>query len=58
MGATFTGMKIWLMSEVSIHAPVMGATAACADVAKAATVSIHAPVMGATYEHCSQPRLA
>ena len=34
--------------EVSIHAPVMGATSLVNDFGKAISVSIHAPVMGAT----------
>ncbi len=35
--------------HVSIHAPVMGATAAVKHVLQNEDVSIHAPVMGATY---------
>ena len=40
-----------VFSLVSIHAPVMGATAQTELCTCSARVSIHAPVMGATFKH-------
>ncbi len=43
-----TGQDTWII-EVSIHAPVKGATAPLVTLNGTRRVSIHAPVKGATY---------
>ena len=47
-GATGLSVEAWLVMDVSIHAPVKGATPAAACGGPVSTVSIHAPVKGAT----------
>ena len=42
-------MSVLRLTEVSIHAPVIGATRHGVPVARLESVSIHAPVIGATY---------
>ena len=48
MGATVDYLNQIQRGDVSIHAPVMGATTVRQTTGVAVYVSIHAPVMGAT----------
>ena len=54
MGATPIWNEVREDEEVSIHAPVMGATNWDAFICTVVLVSIHAPVMGATPERCEK----
>ncbi len=50
MGATPVIIEGFTVGNVSIHAPVMGATAKTDAKRLSKSVSIHAPVMGATFD--------
>ena len=57
-GCDFDDRIKWILDNISIHAPVKGATQWCIDKWEALKISIHAPVKGATSKEATDAFVA